>query len=1001
MNSFPPFSKKILIAAAFATFALLSGTNISARNNDNIRPDRKTLYKKGFYSSTLLTGPPERGNDAKWMEEGYKVLSLIRLDIPNPEGVIDEYREKFKESPLIPQMLFECAIAHFDREEYSEAAKLFSSIPVKDLYKGQRDEFYFRKGYCQMRMGNNGEAGSDFAEITKKGSSPYLFPALYYSGYINYINRDFDKAIPLFKRAMKDERYRLYSSYHILESEFLLKNYDYVIENGHAVYDEIDAAYKYKVARIISEAYFGLDRPDQAKYYFELYSLNGGRMSESDIFYSGMISYTLKNYEGATDSFSQIASSADSLGQNAAYHLGQSYIQLKNKHNALEAFKIASECSFDKEIQEDAMFNYAKLCFDLSRDIKPFEEYLSRYSSTGRWDEVHSYMATSFLINGNYNEAIGVLNKIRNKSRNDMANLQKARFFRGLELINSGSYTAAIPFLESSSENGYYNTELKNLSNYWLAESLYRKDDYAASLSVLNGLQKSARFRQTPEYYTSFYNMGYNYFKMGQYDKAAEYFTKYINFPGKMRYFLEAETRLADSYFMLKNYDAASQLYERIAVEEEYSDLYPAIQGAIAYGLLSEYEKKCALLEEVTKPEHSASPLYSQALYELGRTLVQNVEDERAEPVFGKLINDPKDSSYYYKSLLEMGMINANRQKYDAALGYYKTIVEKNPLSDEGQSALSGIESIYQSLNKPEEFLAYLESVGLSSVKSADEKESMLFNSAEQIYLGGNCSRALEALLSYLRKYPEGVKKANACFYIADCYDKSGKTEKAAEYYFKVMETGDESFSELATLNYAALSYKLQKYSDAAAAYETLEKIARLDNNRIEAMIGKIKSYYMCKEYEKCLYQAAEFKNITNLEKEKRELANYYSAKSYLALSEREKAVPLLKEVALDPGSDYGSEASYLLVLDAYDAGNFEDVENLTFEMSESGTVSQYWLAKTFITLGDSYVERDNIAQAKATFESILDNYVPNGNDDIKSIVKMRLAKLEELEKMQ
>ena len=178
MNSFPPFSKKILIAAAFATFALLSGTNISARNNDNIRPDRKTLYKKGFYSSTLLTEPPERGNDAKWMEEGYKVLSLIRLDIPNPEGVIDEYREKFKESPLIPQMLFECAIAHFDREEYSEAAKLFSSIPVKDLYKGQRDEFHFRKGYCQMRMGNNGEAGSDFAEITKKaGGQVILNPA--------------------------------------------------------------------------------------------------------------------------------------------------------------------------------------------------------------------------------------------------------------------------------------------------------------------------------------------------------------------------------------------------------------------------------------------------------------------------------------------------------------------------------------------------------------------------------------------------------------------------------------------------------------------------------------------------------------------------------------------------------------------------------------------------------------------------------------------------------
>ncbi len=947
-----------------------------------------------------LEGFARRQCTDNWKTEGYRAISLIRSDIPNPDGIMKEYMERFPESPLIPQIVFSRAVRCFDRGEYPQAAELFATLSEKELYKEQRDEFNFRKGYCYLRRGEYAKAGQCFSRISDRQDSPYLFPALYYSGYISYASRDFARAIPLFERAKNDERYRIYSEYHILESKFLLKEYDEVVKTGPSLYDKVDATYKPNVARIISEAYFGLDMPDKAKYYFELYSLSGGKMSENDIFYSGMISYTLKNYTGATESFSQIASSADSLGQNAAYHLGQSYIQLKNKHKALEAFRIASECSFDKEIQEDAFFNYAKLSFDLSRDIRPFNEYLSRYSSTGRWDEVYGYMATSFLINGNYGEAIGVLNKIRNKSRNDLVNLQKAQFFKGIELAKSGSFTAAAPYFQSSAENGYHNAALKNLAVYWLAECYYRTDDFEKSASAILSLQKNPKFRQTPEYYTSIYNLGYNYFKMEKYDLAADCFSKYAGLGhGNQAYRDEARIRLADSYFMLRDYDKASQIYESVAVEENYKDLYPAIQGATAYGLLSQNDKKCALLKEVAKPEHSDSPLYSMALYELGRTLVQNVEDEEAEPVFEKLINNPKDSSFYYKSLLEMGMINANRQNYEAALRYYKTIIEKNPVSNEGQSALSGIESVYQSLNRPEEFLAYLDAVGLSSIKSADEKELMLFNAAEQIYLSGNYSRALESLLSYLDKYPDGAKKANACFYIADCYAQSGKNEKAAEYYFKVMETSDESFSELATLNYANLSFKLQRYTEAAAAYETLEKIARLDNNRMEAMTGKIKSYYMSMEYERCIYQASELKGISNLGKKEKELADYYSAKSYLAISERDKAIPLLRELAQDTGSDFGSEAAYLLILDAYDSGEFAKVEEMTFSMSESGKARQYWLAKSFITLGDSYVERDNLAQAKATFESIAQNYRPEGNDDIKSIVNMRLAKLAELEK--
>ena len=85
--------------------------------------------------------------------------------------------------------------------------------------------------------------------------------------------------------------------------------------------------------------------------------------------------------------------------------------------------------------------------------------------------------------------------------------------------------------------------------------------------------------------------------------------------------------------------------------------------------------------------------------------------------------------------------------------------------------------------------------------------------------------------------------------------------------------------------------------------------------------------------------------------------------------------------------------------MDAYDAGEFEKVEERTFALSESQTPQTYWLAKSFITLGDSYAERDNLEQAKATFESIKENYTPAGpQDDIIGQVEMRLSKLEGLD---
>ncbi len=1024
MNPHRSISLKLL---TICILSLFTTTYITAQTSNTLpRMERETLQKKittakelftnRFYSNALeqFTRLMEQGSEIEnsgiiYMEEieAYRILSLIMLQKEGTDGLIASYEKRHPHSPYLGKLKFQQAVLFFNNNNYANAGELFNNINAKELDKDIRNEYHFRKGYCHMRTGNTTEALKSFNSIINSGNSAYQNPAQYYCGYINYTNKEFGAAIPFFEKSINDPRFAILSRYHILESKFMLKDYNYVTTQGPALYDEIDSDNKPKVARIISEAYYAVNDTEKAKRYFELYTHSGTSLSRKDNHYAGMIAYTLGNYTAAANAFSQVASNTDSLGQNAAYHMGQSYIKLKNKHAAQKAFKMASEGEFDATIKEDAFFNYAKLSFDINRNTNAFNEYLGSYKYTNsKWDEIHSYIATEYLMNSNYAPAIEALKKVKNITPYTAVNLQKASFFRAMQLIRNSSFSDAVPYLEQAIRHGSYNNALKNLSSYWLAECYYRKEMYDNSIAILDNLQKNSVFKRSAEWQSSIYNMAYNYFKMGKYSTAAELFNSYINStPRPQEYINEAGIRLADCHFMLKEYGKAAELYEQIAIDQEYKELYTPLQSSIAYGLINENTKKIALLQEITTDMHKDSPLYSAALYELGRTLVQNVEDEKAESVLQKLITNPKDSTYYYKAMLEMGMIYSNRQKFNRALDYYKIIVSKNPISEEAQSALVGIENIYQQQNKPQEFLAYLESVGLSTIKTADEKESMLFNSAEQIFLGEDYTGALNSLLAFTAKYPNGTKATQANFYIAECYSKMGKAEQSAKYYYKVMESGEGAFSEISTLNYGNISYNLQRYTEAAKAYETLYKIAKLGNNKAEAQTGKIRSYFMSGNYEQTLIETDRLLGMENSATDKntlaqlREMATYYKAKSHMASGNRDSALPLLQALAKKPSEAMGAEAAYLLIQDAYDAGNFDSVEKQTFALSESQTPQTYWLAKSFITLGDAYAERENFEQAEATFNSIKENYSPESEDDISELLKIRLNKLSQIKK--
>ena len=405
-----------------------------------------------------------------------------------------------------------------------------------------------------------------------------------------------------------------------------------------------------------------------------------------------------------------------------------------------------------------------------------------------------------------------------------------------------------------------------------------------------------------------------------------KWFAGYLS-ESQVTYRKDALLRTADCHFMLKDYKAACQAYDVVLADYfNADDIYPYYQAALSYGLDKNMDKKIELLSNVRTASATAK-FYPEALFELGRAYVSKYEDDKAFECFRTLADTVKDSTFVARAYIEMGSLSRNQSQYKDALAYYRTVVEEMPLSGYSEDALAAIEAIYQIKNEPEEYIAYIESIGKGGSKTDSEKEDMIFNSAEQIFLSENYQKALISLQSYLEKYPEGRNAYKADFYIAESYRHTGKYDQACDSYRSVIEHGEGSFVELSMLNFSELSYKLEKWEDAYGGYSSLYSAALIENNKYTALLGMMRSAYRWHNWNEAVKSAEKVIFDSRSDAGVKSEAQYVKAKSYLAMSRRDDALAILSKLAEDLSNPYGAEAAYMLIQDSYDKGDFEEVD--------------------------------------------------------------------------
>ena len=931
----------------------------------------------------------------------YMALSAIRSEHVTGDDMLAAFINDYADSPYSNYANYYYGEYQFEKNRYQLALRSLANVDREALQESDRIKTGYMTGYSYMMTEELDLAANEFFMIKDKN---HLLskPAIYYWAHINYLKENYQTALDGFRQLDGDPNFSKVIPMYVSQIYYKQERYNDVVSYIVPIINDMEESYKPELAKITGDSYFHLKRFSEAIQFLEYYHETPGAKSREDNYILGYCYYHTGAHAKAIPLLEGATRGNDQLSQNAFYHLADAYIRTNQKEKARLAFGSASEMEFDDRIREDALFNYAKLTYELSyspfnETIKAFDRYITLYPNSERNVAAYQYLVEVFMVTKNYRDAIESIEKIQKRNTAINQAYQRVTFYRGLELFGNSAYDQAIMHFDKSLQQNL-SADLTASARFWRAEALYRLGSYTSAATGFNQFLVSPGAFSTPEFNDAHYSLGYTYFKLEDYRQASGAFRKFLNAAGSQRTpkVADAYNRLGDSFFQQREYGEAVKNYQQSYNMRLYDADYALYQLAFTSGLQRNQAAKISQLRDLTSAFPQSSYV-DDAHFELGRTFQQDAGYAEAKREYQVILDRHKESTLYPKALLQMGLISYNTADYQSSLRYYKEVAERFGGTQEAQAALMGIRNCYVEMNDVDSYFAYASRLGSGTAVTASTQDSLSYMAAEKQFMAGDPNAATQ-LRRYLQQFPTGNFVLNANFYLAESLYNSGQYTQSMEHYQYVATQPLNIFSEPALSKASELLFNAKKYQEALEMYVRLETVSNNQWNTTRAIAGRMRCNFYLEKYRNAIEDAARLKEAEKSSEVLIREANYMSAKSYYMLGNYDQALPGFRAVATETNSVQGAEAKYLVAEIHFRKQSLDAAEKEVMDYISKGTPHQFWLAKSFLLLADVYITRKDDFQAKHTLKSLIENY-PEKNDGIISEATAKLAQIEERER--
>jgi len=937
----------------------------------------------------------------------YYAFCAAKLNEKDAELLITRFIEAYHETTLRNKAYFELGSYYFRQNKSSNAIEWYEKVDTKELTNIELIEYKFNFGYMYFKKKKFDDAKPLFKSI-KDAKHQYAEPATYYYGFISFYEENYKEAEKSFEKLKDSKLYKNAVPYYLTQIYFLRKNYQKVIDYAAPLISQARTENIEEIAHIVGQAYFELNDYENAAPLIEAYVNYASKVSKEELYQLAYAQYKTNNFIDALENFQELNIIEDSLGQNAMYCLADCYLKTNNKAKAKDAFQQAAALNYDPFIKEISSFQNAKLAYELNytnQAIVNLTNFLENYPNSPYTSEAGDILSQALLETKNFGKAVEVLENYQINGPSVDKVYQQVSYYRAVELFNDKNYDEALLLCNKSLKKPL-DKKINALALFLKGNILFEQGDYGAAAANYTKFSQFNISSSDEKYATKAlanYNIAYCNFKEKNYATATTYFEKTIRNSNTLnstnkRIIPDAFLRNADCLFMEKNYDRAIFHYDEVINNDWQGAEYALVQKSVINGLQGNFTDKINTLEFLNK-KYKNNIYKDYALYEIGNAYIAQNNYTKAIQTHNELTKTYPTSTFVPYAYLKLGLTYFNTQQENKALTSYKKVVIDYPNTEQAKEALVALKELYVYLGQPNEYLNFVQNQAGIDLTAA-EQDALVFESAESQYMSGNCNKAIPALSEYIKIFPTGNSILDAYFFRADCLFKGKDYDNALLDYLQVVSYGTSKHQEDALLKATYISYEIhQDYEGAKQLYTELNNVASIQSNQEIALIGLMRCNFQLKQYDEVINYAENVLTNNSINDEVKTEATFYLAKAQLAKQNYNEAQSAFEHIVNTVTiSSIKAESAYSLAYILHKKYLFEASNEACFSIKNEYASYEYWVVKTFILIADNYVMLDNVFQAKATLQSIVDNYTGDEALLQEATEKLNQIKIEELE---
>ncbi|MBC7850154.1 MAG: tetratricopeptide repeat protein [Chitinophagaceae bacterium] len=896
----------------------------------------------------------------------------------------------------VQMMSFHLAEYYFRSADFAKAIDLYDQVSIDNLSNREIADKKFHQGYSYFTVQRYDRAKPLLNEIRVAKSDPNNAEANYYYGFIAFYDKQYKEALDAFKVVEDHPEYGKVAPYYISVIYYMGNDKKAAFDYAENKLKRGNLSYEKEMQQLVGHGYFLQKNYAKALPYLESYIAKADKVTREDLYEVSYCYYDAKNWNKAIAGFKQLGGKEDSLAQNSMYLLGDAYLKTGQKANARNAFLFCSANSSNDAQRQVSMYNYAKLSYELGYQdvaLTELEKFLNKYPQSEYNTEARELLVGVLANTNNYKDALALIEGLKSPSPLARKLYPRILYGRATEMVNDGLLVTANELL-TRAETLPDNESVLPFVQFWKGEIAYRLGKTDDAIRYFFDYLKTTASNGEVSPNHAKYNLGYSFIKKENYRQALGFFEQLVTTPRINSPSLEQDAylRIADCHYMNRDYKKAKSMYDKVLEFSWPSSDYATFQNAMIAGISSSKEK-INMLTGISR-KYPTSSLIPDANMEIAGSYLANEQYRESIPFLKNVISDP-NSSLKPRAFLRLGIAYFNLENNAEALKQYSALLQQFPNSPEAEEALDNAKVIYVEEGRTGEYVSFARSMGKEI--STNQEEELAYQEAEVQFNNGNFPAAAKEFEEYLEKFPQGKHSLEALYYKSEIYFNQKDWVKAASGYEVLSDRVPNKFGEKSLLNAARLNFfDLKNYQKAEKYFGKLKEFATSQETKLEAMRGLLRSQFQLQKWSDATENAKDLLSQKGIGTDDKVLANLAIARSHQAGGQYNEAITAYRNVVALSKAAYGAEARYEIANLFFIQNRFPDAEKAAFEVVNKAGSYELWVTKAYILLGDVYFKQNDFFNAKATYQSVIENAKL---EDLRQEAERKLKLTEEEEK--